>query len=331
LEQVHVRGNDGRAWRLKFLAGLAIALALPALALASQPTHTTLTAETHDQGERTQAILEVAVAGEDGQPARGAVAIEDGDKQLAGAALDKDGNAKVTLDLAGGDHILRAVYQGDATHARSASEPESVHAQASSTPDFAISVSKPSLSIPLGQSASVIVSIKPENNALLTAPMFITLSCQGLPDQSSCTFTPENVELLSTTLASCSSSGGTNCPPTSTMVIETQLGSGKLARPGSRGGANPVEWALVIPGALALLGLGLRRRNLPGRLALLGFVALVTLMGTTACNSRYNYYNHGPPPVPPTPAGTYTLTISAQSNNGIVAINHTTTLVLTVQ
>jgi hypothetical protein len=308
-----------------------MALALPALALASQPTHTTLTAETHDQAGRTQAILAVAVAGEDGQPARGAVAIEDGEKQLAGAALDKDGNARVTLDLAGGDHVLRAVYQGDGTHAGSASEPETVHAQASSTPDFAISVSKPSLSIPLGQSASVIVSIKPENNASLTAPMFITLSCQGLPDQSSCTFTPENVELLNTTLASCSSAGSANCPPTSNMVIETQLGSGKLARPGSSPGVSPVEWALVIPGALALLGLGLRRRNLLGRLALLGFAALVTLTGTTGCNSRYNYFNHGPPPVPPTPAGTYTLTISAQSNNGIVAINHTTTLVLTVQ
>jgi len=54
-------------------------------------------------------------------------------------------------------------------------------------------------------------------------------------------------------------------------------------------------------------------------------------LGVSACNIRYNYFNHGPPHNPPTPAGTYKVTVSAQSNNGITAATHTTTLVLTVQ
>lgn len=328
----------GRGLRPGMIAGIVLALAMPAFAASSdvppQPTSTALTAEMRNDGGRTQASLEVSVLGADGQPAAGAVAIDEEGRQLAGAPLDGEGHATLTIDLAGGDHTLRAVYLGDATHRGSVSEANRVHADAgSTTPDFSISVSPATLSIPLGQSRQVVATITPVNNASLTAPMFITLSCQGLPDESSCTFTPENVEILSSTPASCTkqSNGSSLCPPTSTMVVETQLGSGALARPRVARRAGPATWALVLPGALALIGLGLRRRRWIGNLSLLVLLGFVSVLGSTACNSRYNYYNHGPPPIPATPAGTYKLTISAQSNNGITAITHFTTLSLTVQ
>jgi len=57
----------------------------------------------------------------------------------------------------------------------------------------------------------------------------------------------------------------------------------------------------------------------------------VSVLGTTACAPRYNYYNHGPPYNLPTPAGSYTLLITAQSSNGIAAATHTTQFALTVQ
>jgi hypothetical protein len=94
---------------------------------------------------------------------------------------------------------------------------------------------------------------------------------------------------------------------------------------------KPVNWALLMPGALGLMGLAWRRRKGLGRLSVLVLLGLVTMLGTTACNPRYNYFNHGPPAIPATPTGTYTLTVTAQSNNGITAITHTTTMVLTVQ
>ena len=59
-------------------------------------------------------------------------------------------------------------------------------------------------------------------------------------------------------------------------------------------------------------------------------VGLVYVLGASACNERYNYFNHGPPPNPPTPAGTYTVLVTAQSTNGITAITQTTSMVLTV-
>ena len=60
-------------------------------------------------------------------------------------------------------------------------------------------------------------------------------------------------------------------------------------------------------------------------------LAMVTTLGTTACNPHYYYYNHGPPTNPGTPAGNYTVTVTAQSSNGITAITHSTTLAMTVK
>jgi hypothetical protein len=332
LEQVHVRRFLGRGLRLSLAAGLALA-ALPLLVpqlhaedAAIQSTQTALSVQMRDQSGHTKATLQVSVWGEDGQPATGTVVLEDGGRQLAGAVLKADGRVQMDVDLAAGEHEVRAVYEGDAAHRGSVSEAADVHAEAGATPDFSVSVSPASLSLQVGQSGSVIASIKPENNSSLTAPMFVTLSCQGLPDESSCTFTPENLEILP---SSCPNPSSSSCPIKSTMVVETQLGTGVLRLP--RAGGNPVNWALVLPGAMGLLGLAWRRRNLFGRFAVLGFLGLVTVLGTTACNPRYNYFNHGPPPNPATPTGTYTLTISAQSNNGITAVTHTATMALTVK
>jgi hypothetical protein len=60
-------------------------------------------------------------------------------------------------------------------------------------------------------------------------------------------------------------------------------------------------------------------------------VGLVTVLGATGCNPRYNYEHHGPPINPATPAGTYTVTVTAQSSNGVTAITNSTTFALTVQ
>jgi hypothetical protein len=151
--------------------------------------------------------------------------------------------------------------------------------------------------------------------------MFVTLSCSALPDQSSCTFTPENLEILP--------NASTSTAITSTMVVVTQ----GLAPPlSSNRSSNPVAWAFLLPGALGLGGLawGTRRRAWLNRLVLLALVALVTMLGATACSPRYDYYNHGPPIPPPTPAGTYTVLVTAQSSNGITATTHSTDLALTV-
>lgn len=326
-----MRGKIRRNLRLELAVIFGIAAALsagPRMSLAaaaqqSQATQTTMTADTRDQGGRTQATVAVTVIGNDGLPATGAVVIEDHGRQFAGAALDAQGQATVVLDLPGGDHLLRAVYAGDATRLPSASQPAGVHAMATGTPDFQVSVSPASLSLTAGQSGSVVASITPVNATALSAPMFVTVSCSGLPDQSSCTFTPGTIEILPTSASAL----------TSSMVINTMAGSTASLVPSAHRGDGPISWAILFPGAFGLAGLAWasRRRRWLARLSVLGLVGVVTLLGTTGCNPLYNYQHHGPPANLPTPSGTFTLHVTGQSSNGVTATTHFTTMVLTVK
>jgi hypothetical protein len=318
-----------RGLRLELVAGMTTALALygaasglPAFAFAAQATatQTTISVETHDQAGRTKASVSVAVAADNGLPATGVVALLDHDRPLAGAALNAQAQATFAVDLPAGAHSLTASYAGDVSHRASVSPAASVQAQATGTPDFQISVAPATLTLTPGQSGTVVASVTPENSTSLTAPMFVTLSCSGLPDESSCAFTPENVEILPNATAAI---------PSNMLVITQLASSASLSRQRSKG----MALAFLLPGALTLGGLAFsfRRRRWMQRLSLLALVALVGLLGTTACNARYNYYHHGPPLNPATPAGTYTVDVTAQSSNGVTATTHTTTLAFTVQ
>ncbi len=332
-----------RGLRLELVAALGLAVAMLGTAKTARaqsvPTLTALTVTTTTQGGKTQAHATVNVAGEDGHPAPGVVDIDEGARQLAQVALNGAGQATANFDLPGGEHTLQAVYTGDSTHQRSVSDPQAASAAATSAPDFQVTVSSlsPSSTLSPGEAGTATVTITPVNNAALTAPMFITVSCSGLPDQSECTFTPETVEIEPATPASCAAgSAASACPPTSSMVLQTE-GPGtatKLVTPPRPGRVpSPVEWAIVLPGALGLGGLawGTRRRRWLSRFFLLAVVGVVTMLGTTACNPQYYYYEHGQVTNPPTPAGTYDVQVTAQSSNGITAITHSTTVVLTVQ
>ena len=111
-----------RVVRLELVAALGVALASPALAWEGpQGTQTTLSAETRVQNGHTVAAFAVAVRGEDGLPASGAVVIEEGGRQLAGATLSAEGQARLEFGLPPGQHNLSAVYTGDAGHTASVS------------------------------------------------------------------------------------------------------------------------------------------------------------------------------------------------------------------
>jgi hypothetical protein len=321
LEQVHVIRMFS-SW----VAAACVALAVPALAspgaAAQKATQTTLQVDTRDVNGHTEASVSIAVTGADGLPATGSVAIYDHGKPLGGLALDAQGKAASTLTLPGGAHSLRAVYPGDAVHALSNSLATPVNATAGTTPDFSVSVAPGTLSLKQGQSGSAVVSITPINAASLTGPMFVTISCSGIPDQTTCTFTPESIEIPVGATAAINSS----------MVLATQAASLTRSEPLIYRDAHPVALAVLFPGVLALGGLafGVRRRRFLSRLILVALVGFVSVLGTTACSPLYYYRNHGPPQNRPTPPGTYNVTITAQSSNGVTATSHPTTLALTV-
>jgi hypothetical protein len=318
---------------------LAIAL-LPAAAAASQnvATDTTLNVITSGQAGHSQASATVTVTDEYGLPAAGAVDIEDGTRILAEVPLDGAGHATASFGLLGGNHQLQAVYSGDETRMTSNSSVSEVQTDVSATPTFGISLTPISpTSFPMvlaqGSSGTAEVTVTPQNNSSLTAPMFVTLSCSGLPNQASCTFTPETVEILPTTPASCSTgSPASACPPISSMLVQTATG-GTTGRSALTRDNNHISWAILIPGILGLGGLawGTRRRAWLNRLTLLALLGMITTLGATGCAPLYRYYQHGPGDTPATPAGTYNVTITAQSSNGVTATTENTTMVLTVQ
>jgi hypothetical protein len=312
-----------RGLRLTLAAALSVAVAIPAATAASaqQATQTTLLVDTRDVNGRTQANLFVAVSGVDGLPAAGSISIMDAGKPLAGFTLDLHGQAIESLELAPGNHSFTAVYTGDAAHLTSKSQVAPISAVASSTPGFTVGIAPGTLSLVQGQSGSAIVSITPVNAASLTSPMFVTISCSGLPDQSACTFTPENIEIAV----------GATAPINSSMVIATQAGTLTGAKNETRRVGRPIAWA-VLPGVLALAGLafGTRRRRFLSRVALMVLIGLITIAGATACSPLYNYRNHGPTHNLPTPAGSYTIKIAAQSSDGVTANTQYTSLGLTV-
>jgi len=341
-----VRGKNCRGLRLKLVAGLTIALLMPALTVvaahAQTATVTTLTAGT--LSDCTQALT-VAVTASGQAVTSGTVTIEDefnggsSQIQLASAALSSAGTATPTLSLAEGNHSLTAVFNG--TSADGASTSSSVTVNVTSQCEFMVGVSNftpattPANTLTPGQTGTAIVSVVPSQNFVnsLTAPAEVTLSCTGLPDNATCAINTSSVEILSTTTGAL----------TSTMTIQTEAASTTSASPARqpRKGSSPIAWAFLLPGALGLGGLawGARRRRggvrgrvsrWLGRISLLMLVGLVTLLGTTACNPRYDYLNHSPSPNPATPAGTYNVTVTGVYSTGTSATQRSTTFALTV-
>jgi hypothetical protein len=266
-------------------------------------TQTTLTVATDNAGPRTRATLTAHVTG----APSGVVTFRSGQIDLGSALVDSEGKASLQTELLpAGSHPVVAIYQGKSADLNSISNPELVQANVSTAAGFTAAATPTSLSTPVGGFVSSNVTVTPVNgfNA------YVTLSCSGLPINTTCTFTPVNV------LAACTTSGTgaqTCTPGTSVMQIQTQTPSpvknARNSEPGMR------RYAFVLPLLFGLAGLGARKRTAWRNLAL-GMLAFAGLMGMTACSQRYNYLNHGPPPNEGTPIGSYTVTIQASSTTG---------------
>lgn len=299
------------------LTGLAIILSIAAIAHSQVVTHTQLSSAAGEHGVTLTANINDSM----GKPATGGiVTLENSQGASLGSAFVKNGAATVTLDqqLAG---KVYAVYSGSSGF-RSSTAQAQVSANASTLPDFTITANPTSLSLSPGQYGTVVLTITPLNGF----NNMVTLSCSGNPAGSTCTFSP-------TTLTPLNGAAGT-----SSLQIATEGASGKGAKvvlPG-HGFGQPLHtvYAIVVPGLLALVGLGsLRKRSGFNGLRMLGLVALFTAstLGLSACSQLYDYYKHSPEPNTGIAAGNYTVTVAAYSSNGATVTSHTLTIALTVK
>jgi hypothetical protein len=266
-------------------------------------TQTTLTVATDNAGPRTRATLTAHV---NGAPS-GVVNFRSGQIDLGSALVDGEGKASLQTDLLpAGSHPVVAIYQGQSTYLNSISNPELVKANVSTAAGFTVAATPTSLSTAVGGFVSSNVTVTPVNgfNA------YVTLSCTGLPINTTCTFTPISVLAACTTGAT----GAQTCTPgTSVMQIQTQTPSPNPTASNSDAGMQ--RYAIILPVLFAFAGLGARKRRTWRNLAL-AMLVFAGVMGMTACSQRYRYLNHGPPNNPGTPIGSYTVTIQASSSTG---------------
>lgn len=295
------------------LAGLAIVVSALGTTQAQVTTHTQLSSlATATSGHGVTLTASVADSG--GAPATdGVVTFENAQGKSLGSAFVKNGEAALTLDQRTSGQVW-AVYGGSRGFRASTAHAQVTSDASSTEPDFTITANPTSLSLTPGQYGTVILTITPLNGF----DDMVTLSCSGNPGASTCTFTPTTLTPLNGAAA------------TSALQIATQGAAGDLVWPGRE---SHTVYAIVLPGLLALAGLGaIRRRSGLNALSVLGLAALFAAgtLGMSGCAQRYDYLHHPPVANPGVAAGSYTITVAAYSNNGASVTSHTLTVALTV-
>jgi hypothetical protein len=206
-----------------------------------------------------------------------------------------------TSTLSKGTHTITAQYSGDTSYSGSTSA--GVTVVVGGTPDFALTLPNGSATVRAGTPATYTINLTPTNG--FTGSVNFTCT-SGVPSLANCSFNPTTVAL-------------SGSPGSTTLTITTTA-------PTAAPPANNLGSRLVTGGgffALALvLGFTSRKRRRQ-RMLLITLGVLAFAAGLVSCGGGGSSVQHNPG----TPAGTYTITISATSGN----TTHTSTITLTVQ
>jgi hypothetical protein len=291
------------------------------------PSRVDLGVSTIEGPAKTQATFSVKVAGasenSSATPPTGSISFMIGDRSLGSAFLDSEGRATYSSEgLPPGMQKVTAVYQGDEGYGASSSAPESVSAQASGTPGFTLSASTTTLTTPAGGTATTVITATPSNGF----NQAVSLSCSGVPYATvTCIFSPATV-----TPGAPTETAPNGTPVLSTLTIQTIAPSGAELRDPDR--KAETAYAIVLPGLLALAGLGLARKRAYGKMRMVGLfvVMLAGSMGLGGCAQRYKYYHKPPAGNPGTPVGPYTVVVSGITGTGSTLSTATVQLAFTV-
>jgi hypothetical protein len=231
-------------------------------------------------------------------------------KGSLGSVFVKNGAA--TLNLTNPPQwakTVTAVYHGNAAFAGSTASTEVSPDATSGVPGFTVTAAPSSLSLTPGQFGTVNLTVTSQNGFAEA----VNLSCSGVPAGSACIFNPVVVTPTA------------NGSVISAMQITTTAVSGVSADESAKLGRSSAAYAVLIPGLLALVGVGAIRRKRFGVLRVVGLLMLLGAgtMGLTSCAQRYRYLHYQPSPNPGTPVGSYTIVIAAYSTNG-TAITYAT-------
>jgi hypothetical protein len=172
-----------------------------------------------------------------------------------------------------------------------------------------------------GQSVSFTVTVVPQAGGFSGIVNFDAAAvCGGLPSKTTCT-----VNDLSTGQVTVAAGG------TMTLKIQTTAATTAGLRPLNHPGAPILAFWTMLPGVVgAVFVAGRRRKRTLWALLALMFLLLILM---TACGGGGGGATTAPPPtpIPGTPAGTSTITLTSTSSSGVTAMTRTAQITLTVQ
>jgi hypothetical protein len=254
-----------------------------------------------------QITLKATVSGDS---PTGSVSFAAGTTSLGKATLTNGVATLQTSFGAAGSYATTATYQGDQNNAASTSSAVTIVIAA---PDFTVTATPTSGTVPAGQTASFTFTVTPVAGYTGT----VKFSCGPLPAQAACSFAP----------ASATPSGGS--PASSTLTVTTAATA--ALHPNQHSTPSLPPWipagGLAFAGAFGLAFLpkkiGRWRRQL--RLLRWGLLLVSLPLSVLGCGGG----NSTPPTPAATPSGSYTISVNVTDSAG--GPQHAVNVALVVQ
>ena len=282
---------DFLAWRVRKVAGIVTTLF---------PTTTGLTISPSPANVGATITFTATVAHTAGTAApTGTVDFNNGATKLGSATPDATGKATFTTgSLAVGSYSVTAVYSGDTNYATSTSSTVALSVESFS---LAAGAAKPA-SVTAGASSTATITLTTTNGFSSAVPL-------------TCSVSPATSALAPTCALSPASVTPTAAGATSTLTISTTAATtGALTSPAIRHGSNPfyAMWLLMPAMLLGTAGMGAPKRRKSISLLLL-LLAVGGCLFWVACGGGGTTGGGG---TPGTPAGSYTVTVTATPTSG---------------
>ncbi len=255
-----------------------------------------------------QITLKATVSGDN---PTGSVSFSAGSTSLGTATLTSGVATLQTSFAAAGSYSVTAAYQGDQNNAASTSSAATIVIAA---PDFTVAATPTSGTITPGQTATFTFTVSPIGGYAGT----VNFSCGTLPSQAACSFSP----------ASVTPSGGS--PASTTLTVTTAVSSAML-NPERRSSPSLPPWlpagGLAMAGGIGLAFTSKRIWRLNQQLR--GFCWALLLTSLCLLASGCGGGGNSSPSNPGTPAGSYTVSVTASGSAG--GPQHAMSITLIVQ